>query len=120
MRRLPIASPSLQATPIRTTVERIGFRLLPDVARLTVRLNQAAVYTAGEQTPGIMTIVLQQACLGSANNRLPLETSYFGTAVQRIVPSERNGDVYLELHLDRPVGYRIHQQAQELQIDIDR
>ena len=110
----------LQPTPIRTTVERIGFKLLPDVARLSVRLNQEVAYSAGEQTPGVITLVLKQTRLGSANNRFPLETSYFGTAVQRIVPSEKNGDVILELRLDRPASYRVRQKQLELQVDVDR
>lgn len=107
---------------MRTTVERIGFRLLPTAARLTIRLTHAqeAVYTAGERAPGIVTVVLKQTRLGSANNRLPLDTSYFGTALQRIVPSEKGGDVHIELHFARPVGYQIRQQSQELQIDIER
>lgn len=113
-------APPSDPTPTRATVERIGFKLLPEAARVTVRLTQEAIYTAGETSPGVVTITLHKTRLGSANNRHPLETSYFGTALQRVVPGERDGDVRLELHLDRAAGYQVRQRARELQIDVER
>ncbi len=115
-----IDAPPPDPTPTRATVERIGFKLLPEAARVTVRLTQEAIYTAGETSPGVVTIILHKTRLGSANNRHPLETSYFGTALQRVVPGERDGDVRLELHLDRAAGYQVRQRARELQIDVER
>ncbi len=107
-------------TPVKASVERIGFKLLPDKARVFVRLSQQVVYSAGEPEEGLVTVVLKQTRLGGANNRLPLETSYFGTALQRVTPEEKNGDVVLNLRMRGTASYRIRQQALELQIDIER
>ena len=91
----------------RAVLTHFGFQRTTDGARLTVRTSPAVAFTVRDASPTRVILELDQTQISLANNRLPLDTHYFGTAVTRIVPHEdaATGRVRIEVELSAAVAH---------------
>ncbi len=99
------------------TLELIGFRPIGGTARVFVRTVGEPAYDVAEVDVRTVVVTLRDTRLGSANNARPLDTSFFGTAVQEVRARQVGPDVEVEVRLLRPVPYGVRRVGGELQLD---
>ncbi|MBX5481170.1 MAG: AMIN domain-containing protein [Myxococcaceae bacterium] len=101
----------------RHTLAFVGFRPLGRGARVTIKTDGPAEYEIREADERTVVVALANTRIGAHNNALFLDTSFFGTPVLRVNPSQAGADVEVEITLAKPVPYQAKQQGDDLVLE---
>jgi colicin import membrane protein len=104
----------------RKTMTLVGFRQDSGVARVFVRTNEPVHYTVSEGASEVV-LELENTRIAESNNTLPLDTSFFNTAVASVAPrSGPSSTVRVAIKLKARVPYQTRQDGNELSIEFQR
>ena len=103
------------------TLGQIGFKRSDGSAIVVLHTSAPITYALHEDTPTRLVLDLERTQITVPNNRLPLDTHYFGTAVSRIVPHEDRAQmrVSIEIDLAAPVPYEIQADGDTLRVKVN-
>ena len=82
-----------------------------------IRTNAKAAYSLEEKDERTVVVVLPHTRIGSENNTRFLDTSFFGTPVLLVNPTEVGDDVHVEVKLRTVVPYQARQNGDELVLE---
>ena len=120
-REVAVARPESQASPAASVqLTYVGFKQDRGVGRVVVRTSAPAAYALGEDRDRNVVLTLARADLALPGGERLLDTSFFDTAVARILPGTRGGDAQIVVQLKQPVSYRVSQQGSELTLEFAR
>jgi hypothetical protein len=106
--RAPHATePAHPGEPGRVPITGIGFRPGGGGAVL-VRSERSLEYAVSGEGRAVL-IRLKGADIKRPNDRLPLDTRFFGGVVERVVPLQVPGGIDLRIELRSPAGYQVLQ-----------
>jgi hypothetical protein len=117
----PPAALDLDAGPVseaEKTLPWIGFHQAPSYSRIFLKTTERV---AVEVTPGkgVIVLTLKNTRARLRNNLRFLDTSYFPSAVWKIVPRRQGDDLKVEIQMRDAVSYRVRRQGEMIQIDFD-
>lgn len=100
------------------TFGQMGFRKVSSQAEVILHTSAPVAYSMREAPDGKLTLTLEHTRILVANNKLALDTSYFGTAVARVVPHDnaRESRVEVEFDLSSPAPYEIKADGSSLTV----
>ena len=99
----------------------MGFKQERGIGRVFVRTSDPVRYGVGEDSHRNVVLSLENARIGLPNNERLLDTSFFDTAVARVVPEEAaDGSVKVVIQLKSPVGYHTSQDGTEVSLEFAR
>lgn len=104
-------------------LEWLGFQQFQGVSRVYVRTTEPVTYRVDSSRVNMVILELQNTRVPSKNNRRPLDTRFFDSPVERIVPTIIEGpspSVRIELHLRQKVPYKETQNDTFLALDFQR
>jgi hypothetical protein len=101
-------------------LREIGFKLVPDGARVFVRLSGATRFRVAEPRENLVVIELPNTQVDRRNDARALDTSFFPGAVVSVTPKRRGTTVLVEIALRRRVAHRQHMEGDTLFIDFER
>lgn len=101
----------------RRTLSLVGFRPVGGGSRITITTDGPATYEIREANERTVVVALSNTRISQRNNALFLDTSFFGTPVQRVNPKEVDGDVLVEITLKDAVPYQAKQAGGDLVLD---
>jgi hypothetical protein len=87
-------------------VLEVGFRHAEGASRVFVRTSAAPRFTVREEGSSLV-VVLDGAHAARANDLLPLDTSFFPSVVERVVPRRDSAGTRIEIQLRRMVPHRL-------------
>ena len=109
-----------EASSRRKTMTQVGFRQDSGVARVFVRTSEPVRYTVSEGA-GEVVLELENTRIAESNNTLPLDTSFFNTAVASVAPrAGPSSTVRVAIKLKARVPYQTRQEGNELFIEFQR
>ncbi len=117
----PLPPPSVKPTvpPRPNRVELVGFRNTPTGSTVFVRLQSPPRFSASEPREGVVRVEFPLTGVSQRNDLKPLDTSYFPSAVTRIVPSRAGRSFVLEILLRERVGWSQRIDGETLSLDFD-
>jgi hypothetical protein len=87
-------------------VLEVGFRHRDGASRVFVRTSAAPRFTIREEGSSLV-VLLDGAHAARANDLLPLDTSFFPSVVERVVPRGDASGTRIEIQLRRAVPHRL-------------
>jgi colicin import membrane protein len=117
----PPSSQDLDSGPVsqnEKTLTWVGFHQAPSYSRVFLRTTERV---ALEVTPGkgVIVLTLKKTRARLRNNLRYLDTSYFPSAVWRIVPRRLGDDLKVEIEMRVAVSYRVRRQGEMILLDFD-
>jgi hypothetical protein len=105
----------------RKTLMLVGFRQESDASRVFIRTNEPVRYNVLNEGDRMLVLELENTRISESNNTLPLDTSFFDTAVAQVDPSAGpSSSVRVSIRLKQAVTYQMRQQGNELSIEFPR
>ncbi len=105
----------------RKTVALVGFKQEAGSSRVFVRTDEPVRYTVSEGGERTLVLELENTRIGGQNNRRALETSFFDTAVARVMPRSGPGrTVRVEITLKESVPYQATQEGNVVSLEFPR
>jgi len=100
------------------TLTWIGFHHTRSYSRLFFKTTER---TAVDVVPGsgVITVKLKGTRVRLRNNLRFLDTSYFPSAVWKVVPRQAGDTVEVEIQMREAVSYRMRRRGETIQIDFD-
>ncbi|QRK07866.1 AMIN domain-containing protein [Archangium violaceum] len=104
----------------RKTMTLVGFKQESSASRVFVRTNEPVRYTVTEGDKEVV-LELENTRIVESNNTLPLNTSFFDTAVVSVDPQVGpSRTVRVAIKLKEQVPFQTHQDGNELSIEFQR
>ncbi|WNG38466.1 AMIN domain-containing protein [Archangium violaceum] len=104
----------------RKTMTLVGFKQESTASRVFVRTNEPVRYTVTEGNKEVV-LELENTRIIESNNTLPLNTSFFDTAVVSVDPKVGpSRTVRVAIKLKEQVPFQTHQDGNELSIEFQR
>jgi hypothetical protein len=105
----------------RKTLMLVGFRQEPEGSSVFIRTNEPVRYNVLREGDTMLVLELENTRIGESRNTLPLDTSFFNTAVAQVDPSAGpSNSVRVAIRLKQAVTYEMRQQGNELFIEFPR
>lgn len=104
-------------------LEWIGFQNTADGSRIFLRTNEPVQYRVTDKGDALIIVDLFNTRIGNRNQRRPLDTSQFDTAIMEVKAEELEGasrQVRLEIKLRTKVSYEAKQDDRALNLDFKR
>jgi hypothetical protein len=99
----------------------VGVRQEPEGSRVFIRTNEPVRYNVSNEGDTVLVLELENTRIAESNNTLPLDTSFFNTAVAQVDPSAGpSGSVRVSIRLKQAVTYQMRQEGNELSIEFPR
>ena len=112
--------PSVSAR--RKTITFLGFRQEAGASRIFIRTNEPVRYSVSPAGKNALVLELDNTAFGAANTRRALDTSFFDTAVARVVPAAgaKGKAARIEITLKSDVPYQARQEGNEVVLEFPR
>jgi hypothetical protein len=104
----------------RRRIREVGFKQLPEVSRVFVRVSEVPRYTIAEAGERLIRVELQNTVVARPNDARALDTSYFASAVAGISPKRHGTSTVLEIALKEKVAFQQRLEGDTLSIDFER
>lgn len=104
-------------------LEWIGFQNTPEGSRIFLRTNEPVQFRVTDKGDTLIVVDLFNTRIGNRNQRRPLDTSQFDTAIMEVKAEELEGasrQVRLEIKLRAKVSYEAKQDDRALNLDFKR
>jgi hypothetical protein len=100
------------------TLTWIGFHQAKEYSRLFFKTTERA---AVEVVPGngVVHVKLKNTRARLRNNLRFLDTSYFPSAVWKVIPQKAGDDLHVEIQMREAVSYKVRRRMETIQIDFD-
>jgi len=119
MRSTSGAPPSVSSR--RKTILFLGFQQEAGASRVFVRTNEPVRYSVSPSGKNALVVELENTAFGAANTRRALDTSFFETAVARVVPGGVDGKTArIQIQLKSNVSYEARQEGNEVILEFPR
>lgn len=105
-------------SPERKILVWVGFHQAEAYSRIFLKTTERADFEVKPGT-GVIQVVIKNARVRLRNNLRFLDTSWFPSAVWRIVPRRLGDDVVVEIQMRKAVSYRVRRQGETIRLDFD-
>ena len=98
----------------------VGFQQLKEGSRIFIKTSALVDYRISESGPDTLIVELHDTFIPVHNNRRPLDTSYFPTAVAMVTPTSGKDGVKIEIKLKERVPFVTKQEDNSLFVDFQK
>jgi hypothetical protein len=112
---------ALAVSERRRTMTLVGFKPVQGAGRVFVRTSEPVKYSVSEAGDRTLVLELENTRIPTENDRRPLDTSFFNTAVAQVqaeTTSSRN--VRIQIKLKQNVAYEARQEGNEVVLDFQQ
>jgi hypothetical protein len=96
----------------------IGFERRTSASRVYVRTNEPVRYSVQQSGDKLVILELENTRIGLRNNRRPLDTSFFDSAVAMVEPNPAaSRRVRVQIKLKAPVAYQAKQEGNVVSVE---
>src|SRR5215471_2397167 len=104
----------------RANMTFVGFQQAPSSSRVYVRTSGPVSYSVQEDGDKRVILELENTRIALRNNRRPLDTSFFDSAVAMVAPSVGRGMVRVEIKLKEHASFQAKQDGNEVSVEFSR
>jgi hypothetical protein len=110
-----------EVTSRRKTMTLVGFQQQASTSRVFIRTNEPVRYSVSEANRQVV-LELENTRVEQSNNTLPLDTSFFDTAVASVDPRSESGRsvVRVVIRLKESVTFRTRQEGSVISLEFPR
>ena len=102
---------------------QIGFQNFAEASRIFIKTTEKAKYRINAKKKGVVSIILENTRVSTANDLLPLDTRFFDTPIKYVQVKSIEGpsqSVVIDIYLRQNVPFRDTQKDNFLAIDFQR
>jgi hypothetical protein len=112
------AEGSGEVTSRRKTMTFVGFERAASASRVYVKTNEPVRYSVLQGDAKTVILELENTRIALYNNRRPLDTSFFDTAVAMVAPAPAGGrSVRVEIKLKEAVAFQARQEGNVVSVE---